>query len=99
MILMDPYRVWSFLIIFPLLCEAFGATTHDPRGHINTTGYAHASGDVFFRRRAAWQVASTMGFLVGKNSGSFMQGLSQEELSALHEILTWGSQVGNNPIL
>ena len=40
-----------------------------------------------------------MGFLVGKNSGSFMQGLSQEELSALHEILTWGSQVGNNPIL
>ena len=47
--------------------------------------YAHASGEVFFQRRAAWQVASTMGFVLNKNTGSFM-GLSQEEESALHEV-------------
>ena len=47
--------------------------------------YAHASGEVFFQRRAAWQVASTMGFVLNKNSGSFM-GLTQEEECALHEV-------------
>ena len=40
--------------------------------------YAHISGDVFFSRRAAWQVASTMGFVLNKNTGSFL-GLTQEE--------------------
>ena len=49
--------------------------------------YAHASGEVFFQRRAAWQVASTMGFVLNKNSGSFM-GLTQEEECALHEAHT-----------
>ena len=39
-----------------------------------------------------------MGFLLGKNSGSFL-GLTQEEERALHEVLTWGAQGGNNPIL
>ena len=40
--------------------------------------YAHISGDVFFSRRAAWQVASTMGFVLNKNTGSFL-GLTQED--------------------
>ena len=46
--------------------------------------YAHASGEIFFCRRAAWQVASTMGFVLNKNTVSFM-GLTQDEESALHE--------------
>ena len=32
--------------------------------------YAHITGDVFFCRRAAWQVASTMGFVLNKNTGA-----------------------------
>ncbi len=47
--------------------------------------YAHASGQMFFCRRVAWQVASTMGFVLNKNTGSF-SGLSQEEEDALHEV-------------
>ena len=47
--------------------------------------YAHASGQVFFCKRAAWQVASTMGFVLNNKSGSFL-GLSQEEEDALHEV-------------
>ena len=47
--------------------------------------YAHASGEIFFCRRAAWQVASTMGFVLNKNTGSFM-GLTRAEESALHEV-------------
>ena len=47
--------------------------------------YAHASGEIFFCRRAAWQVASTMGFVLNKNTGSFM-GLTQAEEGALHEV-------------
>ena len=46
---------------------------------------AHTSGEIFFGRRAAWQVASTMGFVLNKNTGSFM-GLTQAEESALHEV-------------
>jgi len=53
---------------------------------------------VTMRRPSAWQVASTMGFMLNKNTGSSM-GLSQEEERALHEVLTWGAQRGNNPIL
>ncbi len=53
---------------------------------------------VTMRRPSAWQVASTMGFVLNKNTGSFM-GLTQEEERALHEVLTWGAQRGNNPIL
>ena len=47
--------------------------------------YAHASGQIFFCRRAAWQVASTMGFVLNRNAGNFL-GLSQEEEDALHEV-------------
>ena len=39
-----------------------------------------------------------MGFVLNKKGGRFM-GLTQEETDALHEILTWGRQPGNNRIL
>ena len=58
--------------------------------------YAHSSGDIFFCRRAAWQVASTMGFVLNKNTGSFM-GLTQEEESALHEAACLGSDKPSAP--
>ena len=45
--------------------------------------YAHSSGDVSFCKRAPWQIASTMGFVLNKNTGSFM-GLTEEEL--LHNV-------------
>ena len=60
--------------------------------------YAHILGDVHFSRRAAWQLASTMGFIVRKNSGSFL-GLKPKERLALHEILCWSTRPGNNPVL
>jgi hypothetical protein len=55
--------------------------------------YAHILGDVHFSRRAAWQLASTMGFIVKKNTGSFLR-LKPEERRALHECMVWGSQRG-----
>ena len=55
--------------------------------------YAHILGDVHFCRRAAWQLASTMGFIVRKNSGNFMR-LRPEERRALHECMRWGTQRG-----
>ena len=55
--------------------------------------YAHMIGNVFYRRRAAWQLASTMGFVVSKNTGGFTR-LRPDEMDALHEILTWGAQPG-----
>jgi len=55
--------------------------------------YAHMTGNVFYRKRAVWQLASTMGWVVSKNTGSFIK-LRPTELDALHEILTWGSQPG-----
>ena len=40
--------------------------------------YAHSSGDVSFSRRAPCQIASTMAFVLNKNTGSFM-GLTEED--------------------
>ena len=45
--------------------------------------YAHSSGDVSFCKRAPWQIASTMGFVLNKSTGSFM-GLTEEE--RLHDV-------------
>ena len=55
--------------------------------------YAHMTGSVFYRKRAIWQLASTMGWVVSKNTGGFIK-LRPTELEALHEILIWGSQPG-----
>ena len=41
------------------------------------------------------QLNSMMGFVLNRRGGRFM-GLTQEETDALHEILTWGRQPGNN---
>ena len=62
--------------------------------------YAHITGSVDFKRRSPLQLTSMMGFLLHKNDGAFMQRwISQEEISAIHECLTWGRQKGNNKIL
>ena len=55
--------------------------------------YAHMTGSVFYRKRAIWQLASTMGWVVSKNTGGFIK-LRPTEMEALHEILVWGSQPG-----
>ena len=60
--------------------------------------YAHNTGSVFFSKRAPLQVASTLGFVLNKQDGSFMK-LTPEELDALHECITWGRIPGNNRIL
>ena len=39
-----------------------------------------------------------MGFVLNRRGGKFM-GLTQGETDALHEILSWGRQPGNNRIL
>ncbi len=31
-----------------------------------------------------WQLASTMGFVLNKNNGSFMKNMTPDELAALH---------------
>ena len=48
-------------------------------------------------RRAMLQLASTMGFLLNRQSGRFM-GLTPEETDAVHEVLSW-LRAGNNKIL
>ena len=60
--------------------------------------YAHNTGEVNYRRRAPLQLASTMGFVLNKNSGRFMK-LTPDELAAEHECLSWGRQHDNNRIL
>ena len=60
--------------------------------------YAHLQGDIFFQKRSPLQLASTLGFVLQKQSGKFM-GLRPQELNSLHEILCWGMQRGNNNIL
>ena len=60
--------------------------------------YAHITGDVRYWRRAPLQLSSTMGFVLNEQSGHFMR-LIPDETDALHEILTWGRQHGNNRIL
>ena len=40
-----------------------------------------------------------MGFVVSKNSGTFMNNVKPDEMDALHEILVWGAQPGTNKIL
>ena len=59
--------------------------------------YAHIQGDVCYRRRAMLQLASTMGFLLNKQSGHFMR-LTPSETDAVHEVLSW-LRAGNNKIL
>ena len=55
--------------------------------------YAHMIGSMFYRKRAVWQLASTMGVVISKNTGSFIR-IRPEELNALVEILVWGAQSG-----
>lgn len=43
-------------------------------------------------------MASTLGFVLNKQDGSFMN-LTSDELDALHECITWGRIAGNNKIL
>ena len=43
-------------------------------------------------------MASTLGFVLNKHDGSFLQ-LTSSELDALHECITWGRIKGNNKIL
>ena len=60
--------------------------------------YAHNTGGVIFRRWASHQIASTLGLVLNKTLGK-MAGLTQLELGAIHECLTWGRQPGNNKVL
>ena len=49
--------------------------------------YAHNFGDVHFCKRAPWQIASTMAFVLNKNSGSFL-GLKREDpYDTQHQIM------------
>ena len=52
----------------------------------------------FFRRWASSQVSNTMGLVLNKTSGK-SSGLTAQEVDAVHEILTWGRQPGNNKVL
>jgi len=60
--------------------------------------FAHNSGSVFFQKRSPLQLTSTLGFVLNKDGGQFLN-LKAPELDALHEVLTWGRQPGNNKIL
>ena len=60
--------------------------------------YAHNTGTVFFAKRAPLQVAATLGFVLNKTDGAFLQ-LTSAELDALHECITWGRIRGNTKIL
>ena len=51
-----------------------------------------------FQTRSPWQLASTLGFVLDRQSGQFL-GLKPKELEALHEILAWGREPGNNSVL
>ena len=59
---------------------------------------SHITGDVCYRRRAPLQLSSMLGFLLNDRSGRFLR-LTPKETDALHEVLTWGRQPGNNKIL
>ena len=61
--------------------------------------YAHLTGDAQYRRRAPQQLNSMMGFVLNQRNGGRFMGLTQEETDALHEVLTWGRQPGNNRTL
>lgn len=60
--------------------------------------YSHITGDVCYRRRAPLQLSSMMGFLLNERNGKFLR-LSPKETDAIHEVLTWGRQPGNNKVL
>ena len=60
--------------------------------------YAQNTGDVNARRRGALQLASTLGFVVNKNGGKFMN-MSSEETRAVHECISWVRTPGNNAVL
>ena len=60
--------------------------------------FAHNTGGVFFQKRSPMQLSSTLGFVINRCDGQFL-GLKEPELAALHEIITWGRQPGNNKIL
>jgi len=64
-----------------------------------TPYYAHNRGDVTFRRRAPNVLSSTLGFVLNKSGGGHFKGLKPREVDALHEVLSWGRQPGNNDIL
>ena len=49
-----------------------------------------AQGDITFRRRSATQINSTLGFVLNKNGAGHFKGLTEKEVDALHEVLTWG---------
>ena len=70
----------------------------EPNMHGGVGRYAHLTGDAQYRRRAPQQLNSMMGFVLNQKGGRFM-GLTQEETDALHEVLSWGRQPGNNRIL
>ena len=59
--------------------------------------YSHITGSVDYRRRVPLQLASTKGFVLNDRSGKFMR-LTPKETDALHEVLTWGRQPGNNRV-
>ena len=40
--------------------------------------YAHISGETNFSKRAPWEIASTMAFVLNKNTGRFL-GLNQQD--------------------
>jgi hypothetical protein len=66
--------------------------------HERSTIHISTDCQVCFQTRSPWQLASTLGFVLDRESGRFL-GLRPSELSALHEILAWGRVAGNNNVL
>ena len=52
-----------------------------------------------FQTRSPWQLAGTLGFLLDRGETGKFMGLRPRELAALHEILMWGRELGNNSVL
>ena len=68
--------------------------------HDGIPTYAHNRGEVQFRRRATWQLASTLGLVLNRRgSAALRKGLKESEVDALHECIHWGRQPGNNRVI
>ena len=66
----------------------------EPARPINgVPNFAHLTGSMNFTRQAPLSLFSTMSFVLNKQSGQAMKGLSAQESADVHECLTWGRQM------
>ena len=81
------------------VCRPKGAFTQSNFSDIGVPTYCHITGGVDFRRRSALQLTSLLGFVLSRNDGAFLHNnLSENEVAAIHECISWGRQRGNNPV-